>query len=66
MARCGMPGLAVLGPLGLGTQVSALAAVAVGVSARMAFIWVGAGTVAWSVLAAVLTVAGVSVAGIGA
>ena len=66
MARWGMPGLAALGPLGLGTQLSALAAVATGVSARRAFLWVGAGTITWSVVAAVLTVAGVSFAGIGA
>lgn len=66
MTRWGMPGLAVLGPLGLGTQLSALAAVAAGVSARVAFAWVGAGTVAWSVVAAVLTTAGASFFGIGA
>ncbi len=66
MSRWGMAGLATLGPVGLGTQFSALAAVATGVRARVAFAWVGAGTVAWSVLAALLTSAGVSVAGIGA
>lgn len=66
MTRWGMPGLAVLGPIGLGTQLSALAAVAVGVRARQAFLWVGAGTVAWSGVAAALTLTGVSVAGIGA
>lgn len=66
MSRWGMPGLAVLGPIGLGTQFSAIAAVALGVSARSAFLWVGAGTVAWSIAAAALTLAGVSVAGIGA
>ncbi len=66
MERWGMLGLAVLGPIGLGTQFSALAAVALGVSARHATIWVGAGTVAWSVVAAVLTVAGVTIAGLGA
>ncbi len=66
MDRWGMLGLAVLGPIGLGTQFSAVAAVALGVSARQAIVWVGAGTVAWSVLAAVLTVSGVSIAGIGA
>ncbi len=66
MNRWGMPGLALLGPLGLGTQLSALAAVAVGVSARVAFIWVGAGTVLWSLVATGLTVAGVSAFGIGA
>lgn len=66
MNRWGMPGLAVLGPLGLGTQVSALAAVAMGVSARTTFLWVGAGTVGWSVAAAALTVSGASFLGIGA
>jgi uncharacterized membrane protein len=64
--RWGMPALAVLGPLGLGTQLSAVVAVGFGVSSRVAFAWVGAGTVAWSVVAAVATVAGLSVAGIGA
>lgn len=66
MARWGMPGLAVLGPIGLGTQFSALAAVAAGIRPRVAFTWVGAGTVAWSIAAAALTSAGISVAGIGA
>lgn len=66
MVRWGMPGLAVLGPLGLGTQLSALAAVAAGVGARSAFLWVGAGTIAWSVVAAALTMTGASFMGIGA
>lgn len=66
MTRWGMPGLAILGPLGLGTQISALAAVAVGVHARRAFVWVGAGTLGWSAVAAGLTLTGVSFAGIGA
>ena len=65
MSRWGMPGLALLGPIGLGTQFSAIAAVALGVTARSAFLWVGAGTVAWSIAAAGLTLGGVSVAGIG-
>ncbi|MCI2264797.1 small multi-drug export protein [Sediminivirga luteola] len=60
MSRWGMPGLAILGPIGLGTQVSAVVAVAAGVSAWTSFLWVGAGTVAWSLVAAVATVAGVS------
>lgn len=66
MDRWGILGLAVLGPIGLGTQFSALAAVALGAGARQTIIWVGAGTVAWSVLAALLTVSGISIAGIGA
>jgi hypothetical protein len=64
--RWGMPGLAVVGPIGLGTQLSAVVAVGFGVSARTSFWWVTAGTVAWSVLAAVLTVTGVTFLGIGA
>lgn len=66
MRRWGMLGLATLGPLGLGTQLSALAAVSVGVRAPVAFAWVGAGTVAWGLVAAALTVGGVSVLGVGA
>jgi len=66
MKRFGLPGLAVLGPLGLGTQLSALAAVAMGVSSRAAFAWVGAGTVGWAIVAGVLTVTGASFLGIGA
>lgn len=66
MTRWGMPGLAVLGPLGLGTQVSVVVAVAAGVRAGVSFLWIAAGTLAWSVLAAVLTAYGVSFLGIGA
>lgn len=65
MDRWGMLGLALLGPIGLGTQLSALAAVARGVPAREAIARVGTGTLAWSVVAAVLTVSGVSTSGIG-
>lgn len=65
MTRWGLPALAILGPLGLGTQVSALVAVSLGVSARLSFIWVSAGTIAWSVLAAIATVAGLSFLGVG-
>ena len=64
MRRWGMPGLTLLGPIGLGTQLSALLAVSMGVSARRTMVWIGAGTAAWTVLAAVLAVTGLSVAGI--
>lgn len=64
--RWGLPALAVLGPLGLGTQISAAVAVGLGSGPRTAFVWVGAGTVAWSVVAAALTLGGVSIAGVGA
>lgn len=65
MHRWGMVGLATLGPIGLGTQLSALAGVATGVRAGRAFAWVGAGTVAWSLIAAAATLGGVSIAGVG-
>ena len=63
--RWGLPGLALVGPIGLGTQLSALLAVSLGVSARRTTAWVGAGTVAWCVVAAALTVTGVSFLGVG-
>jgi hypothetical protein len=63
--RWGMPMLALLGPLGLGTQLSALVAVGLGVSSRASFAWIGAATVAWGLIATIVTVAGVSFAGVG-
>ncbi|KIH96922.1 hypothetical protein LP52_21900 [Streptomonospora alba] len=63
--RWGMPALALLGPLGLGTQLSALVAVGIGASSRAAFAWVGAATVLWSVVAAVAAETGMNIAGIG-
>lgn len=64
--RWGMPALAVLGPVGWGTQLSAFVAVSLGVSARVSFVWIAGGTVVWSIVAAVATVTGLSVAGVGA
>lgn len=63
--RWGMPMLALLGPLGLGTQISAVVAVGIGVTSRAAFAWIGAATVLWSLAAAVAALTGVSVAGVG-
>lgn len=63
MERYGLPGLAVLGPLGIGTQLSAALAVSLGVSGRRAFAWVGAATVGWSIVAALLAVWGAEVVG---
>lgn len=60
MARWGLPGLAILGPVGLGTQLSAVAAVAMGIRARNAFIWVGIGTTLWAITAGILAVYGMS------
>jgi uncharacterized membrane protein len=66
MSRFGLPGLAILGPLGVGTQLSAAIAVSLGISGRRAFAWVGASTVGWSVAVALLVVWGIDVAGQGA
>ncbi len=65
MRRWGLPALAALGPVGLGTQLSAIIAVSLGTTARAAFAWIGASTVVWSVIAAVLTATGMSIAGVG-
>ncbi|QSB13379.1 hypothetical protein JQS43_17365 [Natronosporangium hydrolyticum] len=46
--------------------MSALVAVGLGVSARASFGWIGAGTVVWSIVAAVAAVTGLSIAGVGA
>ncbi len=64
MARFGLPGLAILGPLGVGTQMSAAIVVSLGVSGRRAFAWVGASTVGWSVAAALLFSWGIDAAGL--
>ncbi len=66
MARFGLPGLAILGPLGVGTQLSAAIIVSLGISGRGAFAWVGASTVGWSVVVALLVAWGIDVAGLGA
>jgi uncharacterized membrane protein len=63
--RWGLPSLALVGPIGLGTQVSVMVAVGLGIEARRAFWWIAAGTAAWSVVAAVAAVAGLSIAGVG-
>ena len=64
MSRFGVPGLAILGPLGVGTQLSAAIVVSLGVSGRRAFAWVGAATIGWSVVAALLVVWGIDVSGL--
>lgn len=66
MRRWGLPGLALLGPVGLGTQLSAVLAVSMGVSVRRTLVWIGTGTVVWCVVAALLARAGTSFAGVGA
>lgn len=66
MDRGGMPALAALGPLLLGTQVAAVAAVAVGVSAWRSFMWISAGTILWALAAAAATLAGFDLFGVGA
>ncbi|MDS1271234.1 hypothetical protein RIF23_13105 [Lipingzhangella sp. LS1_29] len=64
--RWGVPALAALGPIGLGTQLSALVGISLGLSARKSFLWIGTATVLWAIVAAWATLAGVSIAGVGA
>lgn len=64
MNRGGMPALALLGPI-IGTQFIAVAVVAMGISATRSFLWISAGTVGWAILAAVVTVGGFEVFGVG-
>lgn len=66
MARGGLPLLALVGPLGVGTQISALVAVATGVSARAAFLWIGGATLAWCIVAGVAAVQGIELLGVTA
>ncbi|MCC5948456.1 MAG: small multi-drug export protein, partial [Nitriliruptoraceae bacterium] len=42
--RWGMPGLAVLGPIGLGTQLSGVVAIALGVARTTTLWWIGGAT----------------------
>ena len=64
MNRGGLPLLALVGPLGLGTQISAVVAVATGVRARSSFIWIGLGTVMWCIVAGAVALTGVEFLGI--
>lgn len=63
LRRFGLPGLAILGPLGLGTQLAAALGVSLGLDGRRVFLWVGAATVAWSLAAAGLVLWGVDLVG---
>lgn len=64
--RWGLPGLAIVGPLGIGTQLAAIAAVGLGFPARRTFLWVGTATIGWSLLITVLAVQGLAAVGYGA
>lgn len=64
MSRWGLPALALLGPIGIGTQVSAVVAVGAGARASATFAWIAAGTFAWSIVAAAAAVTGLNIAGI--
>jgi hypothetical protein len=65
MTRGGLPLLALVGPLGVGTQISALVAVATGVRARTAFLWIGGATLAWCIVAGVAAMQGIELLGGG-
>lgn len=62
--RWGLPGLALLGPLSLGTQASAVVAIALGQTRQRTLAWIGAGTVLWAGVAG-LSAGGVQLLGIG-
>lgn len=62
--RWGLPGLAILGPLGIGTQLAAVAAIGLGFSARRTAIWVGSATILWSAVITVLAVQGFTYVGL--
>lgn len=66
MERGGLPLLALLGPIGIGTQASAIVAVAAGSSALRSFLWIASGTVAWCIVAGIAAVRGFALLGIGA
>lgn len=59
MNRGGLPLLAVVGPLGVGTQASALIAVAAGASAIRSFSWIASGTVLWCIVAGIAATTGI-------
>ncbi len=56
--RFGLPGLAALGPLLTGVHVAAMVALAAGSPRRPTLVWLLAGIVVWSALAAAATVFG--------
>ncbi len=57
--RFGLPGLAALGPLLTGIHVAAVVALAAGSDRRPTLVWLTAGVVVWSALAAIATVIGI-------
>jgi hypothetical protein len=63
--RWGLPGLAILGPLGLGTQVSAALAVALGQGRRTTFVWISIATGVWALVAGLLAQGGLQLLGRG-
>jgi len=64
--RWGLPGLALLGPVSLGTQASAVIAIALGQTRQRTLTWISAGTVVWAAVAASLAAGGLQLLGIGA
>lgn len=58
MSRGGLPLLALVGPVGVGTQLAAVIAAAAGARATPSFLWIGGSTVLWCIVAAVATLAG--------
>lgn len=59
LARYGLPGLALLGPVVTGAHLAAVAAVSAGASRPRTLVWLTGGIALWAVAAAALTVAGI-------
>lgn len=57
--RYGLPGLAALGPLLTGIHVAAVVALAAGAQRRPTVVWLSAGVIVWSAIAAGATVLGI-------
>jgi uncharacterized membrane protein len=57
--RYGLPGLAALGPLLTGVHVAAVVALAAGAQRRPTVVWLSAGVIVWSAIAAGATVFGI-------
>ncbi|NLS10021.1 small multi-drug export protein [Nesterenkonia sp. MY13] len=64
MNRGGIPALALFGPI-IGTQIMAVAVVAMGISAVRSFFWISLGTIGWAILAAAATRGGFQIFGLG-
>lgn len=63
--KYGVPGLAILGPLFVGSHLTAILAVSLGGARKAVFVWVTASIVLWSILFTVLISFGIDLMGAG-